>query len=182
LGQDAALVEQARFLSTQARDAAPHYQHSQIGYNYRMSNVLAGIGRGQMEVLPERVAARRRNFERYRDFFAAWNARGFDIQFQEEQEGSFSNRWLTCIVVDPATNKGLTRETIRQALEAENIEARPLWKPMHLQPVFAHAPRVVNGTSERLFDHGLCLPSGSNLTDADFERIVQVLNRLLEAR
>jgi dTDP-4-amino-4,6-dideoxygalactose transaminase len=181
LGQDAALVEQARFLSTQARDAAPHYQHSQIGYNYRMSNVLAGIGRGQMEVLPERVAARRRNYERYRNFFAAWNARGFDIQFQEEQEGSFSNRWLTCIVVDPATNKGLTREALRLALEAENIEARPLWKPMHLQPVFAHAPRVVNGTSERLFDHGLCLPSGSNLSAADFDRIVQVLNRLLEA-
>lgn len=182
LGSDGAQIEQARFLSTQARDAAPHYQHSHIGYNYRMSNVLAGIGRGQMEVLPERVAARRRNYERYRAFFEGFNRNGWNIQFQEEQEGSTSNRWLTCILVDPAANRGLTREDIRLALEAEHIEARPLWKPMHLQPVFAHAPRVVNGTSERLFDHGLCLPSGSNLTDADFERIATVLNQLLASR
>jgi dTDP-4-amino-4,6-dideoxygalactose transaminase len=140
-----------------------------------MSNVLAGIGRGQMEVLPERIKQRRTHFERYKTWFEKWNAAGFDIRFQEEINGIFSNRWLTAILVDPKTNKNLTRETIRLALAEENIEARPLWKPMHLQPVFENYPFYGDGTSERLFDHGLCLPSGSNLVDGDFERIFEVL-------
>lgn len=179
LADDAEVIEKARFLATQARDPAPHYQHSHIGYNYRLSNVLAGIGRGQMEVLDERVAQRRANYMRYRDFFAAWNARGYDICFQEEPEGSFSNRWLTCILVDPVTNHGLTREAIRLALDAQNIESRPLWKPMHLQPVFRDCAYYGSEVSERLFEIGLCLPSGSNLGDADFERIFHVLDREL---
>ena len=178
LGNDEALIQKSRFLATQARDPAPHYQHSHIGYNYRLSNVLAGIGRGQMEVLPERIAQRRANFERYKAYFQQWNDRGYDIRFQEEQEGMFSNRWLTCILVDPAANGGLTRETIRLALEADNIEARPLWKPMHLQPVFSGAPYFGGLTAEHLFDIGLCLPSGSNLTEGDFQRIFSVLDQL----
>jgi dTDP-4-amino-4,6-dideoxygalactose transaminase len=178
ISDDADAISRARYLATQARDPAPHYQHSAIGYNYRMSNVLAGIGRGQMQVLDERVEQRRANHDRYRAYFRSWNANGNDIRFQEESEGSYSNRWLTTILVDPATNHGLTRETIRLALNAENIESRPLWKPMHLQPVFQSAPFYGDGTSERLFDHGLCLPSGSNLTGSDFDRIFELLDRL----
>jgi dTDP-4-amino-4,6-dideoxygalactose transaminase len=177
LGNDATLIEKARYLSTQARDPAPHYQHSEIGYNYRMSNVLAGIGRGQLEVLSDRVEARRNNFERYTNYFNQWNAKGFDIQFQPEREGAYSNRWLTCILVDPDKNNGLTRETIRLALDAENIESRPLWKPMHQQPIFASSTSFLNGTSDRLFANGLCLPSGSNLTEPDFDRIFSVLDK-----
>jgi dTDP-4-amino-4,6-dideoxygalactose transaminase len=167
-------------LATQSRDPAPHYQHSEIGYNYRISNVLAGIGRGQLEVLSERVEARRKNFERYTNYFNQWNAKGFDIQFQPERAGAYSNRWLTCILVDPDKNNGLTRETIRLALDAENIESRPLWKPMHQQPVFASSTSFLNGTSDRLFANGLCLPSGSNLTEPDFDRIFSVLDKLFE--
>ena len=178
IGDDLDLIEKARFLATQARDEAPHYQHSEIGYNYRLSNVLAGIGRGQMEVLPERIEQRRANHRRYRECFAKWNQQGFDIRFQEEPDGSFSNRWLTCILVDPDTNQGLTREKLRLALEEVNIEARPLWKPMHLQPVFKEYPFFGDGTAERLFEIGLCLPSGSNLTANDFERIFGVLDEL----
>lgn len=181
VSDDEQLVQQARFLSTQARDNAPHYQHSHVGYNYRLSNVLAGIGRGQMLVLDERIAQRRANFERYRTYFAKWNAQGFDIQFQEEQPGTFSNRWLSCILVDPATNGGLTREHIRLVLDADNIEARPLWKPMHLQPIFHDCAYYGGDTAERLFDNGLCLPSGSNLTDADFERIFSGLDAIFGA-
>jgi dTDP-4-amino-4,6-dideoxygalactose transaminase len=125
--------------------------------------------------LPERIKQRRAHFERYKTWFEKWNAAGFDIRFQEEGNGMFSNRWLTAILVDPKTNKNLTREIIRLALAKENIEARPLWKPMHLQPVFENYPFNGDGTSERLFDHGLCLPSGSNLTDDDFDRIFEVL-------
>jgi dTDP-4-amino-4,6-dideoxygalactose transaminase len=180
LGNDATLIEKARYLSTQARDHAPHYQHSEIGYNYRMSNVLAGIGRGQLEVLGERVEARRRNFVRYTNYFSQWNNTGFDIQYQPERDGAYSNRWLTCIVVDPDKNKGLTRETIRLALETENIESRPLWKPMHQQPVFAPSTSYLNGSSDRLFAHGLCLPSGSNLSEQDFDRIFSVLDELFK--
>lgn len=180
LGRDEALIRKARFLATQARDPAPHYQHSEIGYNYRMSNILAGIGRGQMQVLPDRVAARRAVYQRYVDFFAGWNRKGFAIRFQTEPTGSFSNRWLTCILIDPSENHGLIREAIRQALEAANIEARPLWKPMHRQPVFADAPYYGGGVAERLFDIGLCLPSGSNLTEADLERIFIELDKLFQ--
>jgi len=167
--------DHAYFLSTQARDKAPHYQHSHIGYNYRMSNVLAAIGRGQLEVLEERVKARRANYTWYHNFFKEIAG----ITFPEEPEGFRSTRWLTTILVDPAKTRGITRENIRLALDAENIEARPLWKPMHMQPVFAHHPYYGSRLEERLFDRGLCLPSGSNLTPHDFERIGNVLDKTL---
>ena len=178
LSSDGEMIEKARFLATQARDPAPHYQHSHIGYNYRMSNVLAGIGRGQLEVLNDRVNARRNNFERYKLYFSKHNKSGFNIQFQEEPQGYYSNRWLTCILVDPINNKGITREIIRLEFEAENIEARPLWKPMHQQPVFANTNNYLNGVSDKLFENGLCLPSGSNLTEEEFERIFNCLDNI----
>lgn len=173
-------IEKARFLSTQARDVAPHYQHSHIGYNYRMSNVLAGIGRGQLEVLNDRVASRRNNFNKYKLLFTKFNNNGYNIKFQNEPIGYYSNRWLTCIIVDPSTNKGLTREVIKQAMDIENIETRPLWKPMHLQPIFKNSKNYLNGTSDELFKNGLCLPSGSNLTEIDFNRIFNILNLLFK--
>ena len=178
LSNNAEIIEKARFLATQARDSAPHYQHSHIGYNYRMSNVLAGIGRGQLEVLNDRVGARRNNYERYKQYFSKYNNSGFNIKFQEEPEGYYSNRWLTCILVDPTTNKGLTREEIRLAMEEENIESRPLWKPMHQQPVFSSSKSYLNGVSDKLFENGLCLPSGSNLTEEEFERIFNCLDKI----
>jgi dTDP-4-amino-4,6-dideoxygalactose transaminase len=178
LSENPDMIEKARFLATQARDAAPHYQHSQIGYNYRMSNVLAGIGRGQLEVLKDRVAARRNNFERYKQYFFKHNNSGFNIQFQEEPKGYYSNRWLTCILIDPAINKGLTSEEIRLAMDEENIETRPLWKPMHQQPIFASSKNYLNGVSDKLFENGLCLPSGSNLTEEEFERIFECLDKI----
>lgn len=160
-------IKKARFLATQARDAAPHYEHSHIGYNYRMSNVCAAIGRGQMEVLSERVAQRRRNFDYYREQLGAIQG----ISFLEEPEGMFSNRWLSTILIDPNI-AGITREDVRLHLEKDNIESRPLWKPMHLQPIFKDTPYYGDGLSERLFESGLCLPSGSNLTTLDLERVV----------
>jgi dTDP-4-amino-4,6-dideoxygalactose transaminase len=178
ISNNAEMIEKARFLATQARDSAPHYQHSHIGYNYRMSNVLAGIGRGQLEVLNDRVNARRNNFKRYKQYFSKQNKAGFNIQFQEESDGYHSNRWLTCILVDPINNKGLTREEIRLEFEAQNIEARPLWKPMHQQPVFASTKNYLNGVSDKLFENGLCLPSGSNLTEEEFERIFNCLDNI----
>ena len=178
ISDNSEMIEKARFLASQARDEAPHYQHSQIGYNYRMSNVLAGIGRGQLEVLNDRVAARRNNFERYKQYFSKHNNAGFNIQFQEEPKDYYSNRWLTCILVDPIFNKGLTREEIRLAMEAENIETRPLWKPMHQQPVFSTSKSFLNGVSDKLFENGLCLPSGSNLTEDEFERIFNCLDNI----
>lgn len=169
-------IKQARFLATQARDAAPHYQHSHIGYNYRMSNVCAAIGRGQMEVLKDRIALRRANYDFYLKAF-----KGFaGIDFLKEPDGVFSNRWLSCILINPVyTNNGINREDIRLALEKENIESRPLWKPMHLQPVFAEAPFYGDGTAERLFEQGLCLPSGSNLTRQDLDRVISVIKIML---
>lgn len=167
-------VTQARFLATQARDNAPHYQHSHIGYNYRMSNVSAGIGRGQMLVLNERIAQRRANF----DFYVKSLSDLPGLSFVKEPAGSFSNRWLTTILVDPAQSGGVSREIIRLALEAQNIESRPLWKPMHLQPIFADAPFYGDGTSERLFEQGLCLPSGSNLSQVDLDRVVGLIRKL----
>jgi dTDP-4-amino-4,6-dideoxygalactose transaminase len=161
-------VSQARFLATQARDNAPHYQHSQIGYNYRMSNVCAGIGRGQMQVLADRVNQRRKVYDTYQEQLPAFSA----IEFLHEPEGYFSNRWLSTVLVNPAENNGVTRETLRLSMEKENIESRPLWKPMHLQPVFEKYPAYVNGKSEHLFNNGLCLPSGSNLTENDLSRVV----------
>jgi dTDP-4-amino-4,6-dideoxygalactose transaminase len=178
LSENAEMIEKARFLATQARDSAPHYQHSHIGYNYRMSNVLAGIGRGQLDVLGDRVAARRKNFDRYKSYFSKWNNQGFNIQFQEEPDGYYSNRWLTCILVDPTANKGLTREDIRLVMGEENIESRPLWKPMHQQPVFATSKNYLNGVSDMLFENGLCLPSGSNLTEDEFNRIFICLDTI----
>ena len=163
--------KKATFLATQARDDAPHYQHSQIGYNYRMSNIVAGIGRGQMEVLDDRVEARRSNFEFYRKELSQFS----NIQFVEEPEGFFANRWLTTILTDSFE----TREQIRLALEKENIESRPLWKPMHLQPVFKEFPAYVDGASEDLFERGLCLPSGSNLSEEDLYRVVGIVKEEL---
>ena len=180
VGHDEAVVQRARFLATQARDPAPHYQHSTIGYNYRLSNVLAGIGRGQMRVLDERIAQRRANFQRYADYFAAREEQGYHITLQPEPAGAFSNRWLTCILVDPARNRGLTREDIRLTLADDDVEARPLWKPIHLQPVFAQAEFFGSGVCERLFEHGLCLPSGTNMSEADWARIFRALDKALE--
>lgn len=177
LSDDEALIQKARFLATQARDPAPHYQHSHIGYNYRMSNVLAGIGRGQMQVLPERVRQRRANYQFYTQLLG--DVPG--LSFLPEPEGFFSNRWLTTIQVDPQKTGGITREDIRLALEAENIESRPLWKPMHLQPVFHHHPCFGGTVAEKLFNDGLCLPSGSNLTDEDRQRIAEALLKALQA-
>ena len=181
VSDDAEIIEKARFLSTQARDVAPHYQHSHIGYNYRMSNVLAGIGRGQLEVLGDRVNSRRNNYERYKEYFSKHNQVGFNIQFQEEPIGYYSNRWLTCILVDPSLNKGLTRENIRLIMESENIETRPLWKPMHQQPIFASSKSYSNGVSDKLFENGLCLPSGSNLSDEEFDRIFTCLDNIFSS-
>jgi dTDP-4-amino-4,6-dideoxygalactose transaminase len=159
--------EKAVFLATQARDDAPHYQHSLVGYNYRMSNVLAGIGRGQMEVLNDRVAARRANFEFYKKRLDHIEG----IEFVMEPEGFFSNRWLSCIL----TSSYEMRERIRYALLEDDVESRPLWKPMHLQPIFENFPNYSDGTSEDLFERGLCLPSGSNLTNKDLERVVALI-------
>lgn len=178
LAEDGELIQKARFLATQARDNAAHYQHSHIGYNYRMSNVVAAIGRGQMVVLDERVTARRANYERYVKLFGEIITKGFDVELLPEPEGFFSNRWLTTITLDPKQNKGISREDVRLALDAKNIESRPLWKPMHLQPVFADAPFYGDGTSERLFEEGLCLPSGSNLEEKDWLRIEEELGRV----
>ncbi len=180
LSDDEALIKKARFLATQARDQAPHYQHSEIGYNYRMSNVVAAIGRGQMIVLNDRVSQRRANFERYSKYFSALKSKGFHIELVHEPAGFYANRWLTTITVEPKKNNGITRETIRLALDKDNIESRPLWKPMHLQPVFSGSPFYGNGTSEHLFETGLCLPSGSNLTEEDFVRIFKELDKVFE--
>lgn len=163
--KDKTLKDKAIFLSTQARDNAPHYQHSHVGYNYRMSNIVAGIGRGQMEVLDERVKARRSNFEYYQSKFKNDNG----INFVNEPEGFFSNRWLSCILTESFER----REQIRLNLQASNIETRPLWKPMHMQPVFEKYPQYVNGTSEKLFEIGLCLPSGSDLVKEDLDRVIE---------
>jgi dTDP-4-amino-4,6-dideoxygalactose transaminase len=173
ISDDEKFISQSRFLATQARDAAVHYQHSQIGYNYRMSNVCAAIGRGQMQVLSERVKQRRKVYEYYLK-----NLSGIaGINFLHEPDHYFSNRWLTAILVDPSKGKGVNRETLRLSLEKENIESRPLWKPMHLQPVFQNYPSYTNGVSEPLFSKGLCLPSGSNLKDEDLKRVVDTIKQ-----
>lgn len=168
LSNDWHMVSHAKFLSTQAKDNAPHYQHSHIGYNYRMSNICASIGLGQMEVLDQRVEQRRNNFEYY--FNELSHLPG--ITFLEEPEGYYSNRWLTAILIDPKASKGVTRERVRMSLEADNIESRPLWKPLHMQPVYKDAVYFGNGTCAKLFEEGLCLPSGSNLSNEDLERVV----------
>jgi len=168
------LVDKATFLATQARDPAPHYQHSHIGYNYRMSNICAGIGRGQMEVLSKRIDQRRTNFSFYEKHLSQFPG----ISFVKEPRGFYSNRWLTTIFLDPAKSAGITREDIRLALEKENIESRPLWKPMHLQPVFKDFPYYGKNVAENLFNNGLCLPSGSNLEEADLQRVSNCIDEL----
>jgi dTDP-4-amino-4,6-dideoxygalactose transaminase len=180
LTREKELAESVFHLSTQARDNAPHYEHSKIGYNYRLSNICAGIGIGQMEVLPDRIAKRRENFERYKLYFNSLKESGFDIAFQEEDDHSFSNRWLTCILVNPEKNKGITREHIRLKFLEDNIEARPLWKPMHLQPIFSHYPYYGERVAEQLFEEGLCLPSGSLLNEEEFDRIFKKLDEIFK--
>ncbi|WP_095074264.1 aminotransferase class I/II-fold pyridoxal phosphate-dependent enzyme [Chryseobacterium taklimakanense] len=166
----------AVFLSTQARDNAPHYQHSEIGYNYRMSNISAGIGRGQMEVLPQRVEARRKNHEFYTELFR--NIEGVTV-FTEPGADFYSNHWLSAVIIDPEI-AGFTREDLRLKFLEDDIESRPLWKPMHLQPVFADAPYYGKKVAEELFENGLCLPSGSNLTDVERKRIKEALSALIK--
>ena len=171
------IVDHTRFLSTQAADKAVHYQHSHIGYNYRMSNILAGIGLGQLEVLDNRVARRRKVFSRYFDALAEIDG----IKFHLEPGTNFkSNRWLTTIIVNPDLTDGITREDIRLELEKENIESRPLWKPLHIQPVFLSCPSYTNDVSYNLFVHGLCLPSGSNLSDDDLNRVIESIFKILK--
>lgn len=161
--------EKAIFLSTQARDNAPHYQHSEVGYNYRMSNICAGIGRGQMQVLDKHVGFRREMHQLYVDTFAGID--GVTV-LTEKNLDYFSNHWLSAIVIDPSKTNGKTREDLRLALEKANIESRPLWKPMHLQPIFESYPYYGNKIAEELFENGLCLPSGSNLTQEEKNRII----------
>ncbi len=165
-------AKKTMFYATQARDAAPHYQHSEIGYNYRMSNICAGIGRGQMEVLQEHVNKRRSNNQFYRQALSKIGG----ISFQTEpNEHFFSNYWLTSILIDPKKTGGKTREDLRLALDYANIESRPLWKPMHLQPVFSDCPFYGDGTSEKLFQNGLCLPSGSILCQEELEKVASTV-------
>jgi len=169
---DRSLIAHARKLATQARDPAPHYEHSEMGFNYRLSNVLAAIGRGQIRVLSERVAARRRNFA----FYSAALGDMPGIEFMPEAPWGTHARWLTTLTIDP-DDFGADTETVRLALEAEGIEARPVWKPMHLQPLYAHAPVVGGAIANDLFARGLCIPSGSNLTEIDRERVAAVVRR-----
>lgn len=166
--------KKAVFLATQARDEAPHYQHSEIGYNYRLSNICAGIGRGQMEVLDEWVAGRRKMHDFYVDFFK--NIPGVTV-FKEPGEKYFSNFWLSVITVDSDKANGKTREDLRLFLEKDNIESRPVWKPMHMQPVFKDAPFYGSRVAEEIFNNGLCMPSGSNLTSEEINRIKESLNK-----
>lgn len=169
--------EKALFLATQAKDKKTYYQHSEVGYNYRMSNISAGIGRGQMEVLDKHINLRRKMNEFYVNLFE-------DIPcvtvFKADDETSFANCWLTTIIVEPNNNKGITNEVLRLALESDNIESRQLWKPMHLQPIFEKYPYYGNNVSEGLFKNVLCMPSGSNLTDKDRERIVVAVNSIFK--
>ncbi|WP_374539976.1 DegT/DnrJ/EryC1/StrS family aminotransferase [Flavobacterium sp.] len=164
--------EKALFYATQSRDAAPHYQHSEIGYNYRMSNICAGIGRGQMEVLNQHVALRRAMHDFYVSLFQP--IEGVFV-FSEPSSNYFSNHWLTAITIDASVTNGVSRETLRLAFEKANIESRPLWKPMHLQPVFENYPYYGETVAQHLFDRGLCLPSGSNITSGEKERIKNVI-------
>lgn len=174
---DKALIDHARKLATQARDPAPHYEHSEIGYNYRMSNVLAGIGRGQLEVLGERVAAKRRICAYYQAHLGDLPG----LAFMPEAPWGQATRWLTVVAIDPG-QFGADREAVRLALEQENIEARPLWKPMHLQPVFRGCEVVGGAVAEALFRDGLCLPSGTAMSEDDLARVVEVVRRIAGGR
>jgi dTDP-4-amino-4,6-dideoxygalactose transaminase len=178
ISNDLEAINKARYLATQARDAAPHYQHSEIGYNYRMSNILAAIGVGQLDVLNDRVNLRRRNF----DFYYQQLSNIHGIKFLREPSNTFCNRWLTCILIDPNKINGLTNEDIRKHLEKINIESRPLWKPMHLQPVFETYDYIGGNVSQELFNNGLCLPSGSNLTLDDLQRVVKAIISIINLK
>ncbi len=167
-------VRKAKFLATQAREEAPHYEHKEIGYNYRLSNVSAAIGIGQVEELPKRVSARRNNYDFYKENLKEI----LDIKFLAEPDGYFSNRWLSTVLILQGENK-LDREKVRLALEEENIESRPIWKPMHLQPVFQNFPFVGENVAAQIFELGLCLPSGSNLADLELELVVDKIKELL---
>tara|TARA_B100001113_G_scaffold353447_1_gene357819 strand:- start:1607 stop:2740 length:1134 start_codon:yes stop_codon:yes gene_type:complete len=167
-------AKKARFLSTQARDDANHYEHSEVGYNYRMSNVCAAIGLGQLDVLSDRVFKKREIFNYYKDKLSSIK----EITFSKENQDSFSNYWLTTILLDE--NSAIDRERLRLHLADSNIESRPLWKPMHLQPVFNDCKSYVNGVSEDLFERGLCLPSGTSMTKEDLDRIINKVKELYE--
>ena len=178
--RDRALAERVRFLATQAKDDAPHYQHSEVGYNYRLSNILAGIGRGQMELLADRVKRRREIFSWYREHLASLP--GLTVALSPEPTGSCSNRWLTTVLLAPTDTAdtgerptAATPETLRQHLETRNIESRPLWKPLHLQPLFAAAPMYGGAVCTDLFTRGLCLPSGTAMTDTDLHRVAETV-------
>lgn len=167
-------TNKAKFLGSQAKDPAPHYEHTEIGYNYRMSNLCAGAGRGQMIVLADRIEKRRSNYNFYEQHLQLEG-----VSFLSEQEGVKSNRWLTTIIIDPVQTGGITRQDIAAKLQQNNIESRPLWKPMHMQPIYQTSPFYGNGTSEQLFADGLCLPSGSDLTDTDLKRVVSTIREAI---
>ena len=173
---DPALAARARFLASQAKDPAPHYQHSEVGYNYRLSNLLAGIGRGQMELLPDRVKRRREIFQWYEEHLAGLP--GLALAPTPEPAGSRSNRWLTTILLDPEATAA-TPETVRQHLETRNIESRPLWKPLHLQPLFTSAPMYGGAVCADLFARGLCLPSGTAMGEEELRRVAKALGEAL---
>ncbi len=177
ISDDEESIKKSRFLATQARDDAPHYQHSQIGYNYRMSNIVAGIGRGQMLVLNKRIEQKRAINNWYKDLFK--NVAGISF-LTEPNSDYFSNHWLTSVIIDEKII-GFSREELRFAFEKENIESRPLWKPMHLQPVFEKYPQFIDGTSEQIFDNGLCLPSDTNMQEEDLKRIEDVVLKILKS-
>ena len=168
LSDDESKIEQARYLATQARDPVPYYRHSEIGYNYRMSNVLAGVGRGQLEVIDERINQRREHFKQYRLNLESLPG----ISFPDEPEAAFCNRWLTTMLVNPENSGGVTREETRLKLDSEKIEARPFWNPLHLQPVFRSFPWYGDGVCETLYEQGLCLPSGSGMPEPDRNRVI----------
>jgi pyridoxal phosphate-dependent aminotransferase EpsN len=170
VSDDPQIVAKAKFLATQARDPAPHYEHTYIGYNYRLSNVCAGIGRGQLQVLAERVHQRRQNCAYYQEHLGDLPG----LEFMPEAEYGTCTRWLTCITIDP-DEFGCDRESIRTTLASQKIETRPVWKPMHLQPVFKDCECVGGEVAQDLFDRGLCLPSGSNLTEAELARVVEAI-------
>ena len=174
---DGKAIAQARFLATQAKDVAPHYEHSTLGYNYRMSNIAAAIGVGQLQVLEDRVAARRANHTFYEDLLEGVAG----IHFLQEPRGFYSNRWLSCIVMELAENSKLSPEQFRLHLEQDNIESRPLWKPMHMQPLYKNAEYFGGDVAKQLFQKGLCLPSGSNLTSQDKERIQKSIQNFLKS-
>ena len=167
VGADEALIERVRFLSTQAKEPAPHYEHHEVGFNYRLSNLLAAFGRGQLSLLDDRIARRRWYFDRYVEALGPVDG----VSFHPEIDGGFCNRWLTCALIDPA-QAGFSSTDLRLHLDADEIESRPTWKPMHQQRSFDGAPAVLNGTSDLLFEQGICLPSGSGMTDDDFNRVL----------